>query len=373
MKRRPAIASALLAPLGLAALELAFRFPDVTERVYAEGFYPFVVRFFGIANRTRFSWAEVLFVPAIALAAALFLRAFRKAPRGARFRAMLGLAWTLSGALAWVFLVSWGFNYARPSLEKRLALEGPGPSPGPSARPAAARPETLLDAGKRVASHTHSLFTELEVENGPTTLPSSFEELDRAVDEGYRALRLPGDSIRWRTTPAKPLASSTIFSYLGISGIFIPFTGEPSVNALQPSVALPLVWAHEKAHQRGITNEGEANFAAFLVCSRPEASPYLRYAAYLFATEYLLGEASGRSPREEVAAAWDRLGEGPKSDVRALMEFWRQYQGRASEAASEVNDTYLRALRVPEGVASYGTVVRMLLALDERGRLVPAS
>ncbi len=365
MKRWLSIASVFLAPLGLAALELAFRFPDVVERVYAEGFYPRVVRLFGMVNRTRFSWAEALFVPAVVLVLALFLRAVRGTPRRLGARRALALAWGLSGALFWAFLVLWGFNYARPSLEKRIALTSPGPE--------AARREMLLDAGRRVASHTHDLFAGLDIENAPTRLPMSFEELDAAIDDGYEKLRLPGDSIRSRTTPAKPLASSTIFSYLGISGIFIPFTGEPSVNDLQPEVAFPVALAHEKAHQRGITNEGEANFAAFLVCSRRQAPPYLRYSAFLFATQYLLGEAAAHFPRPEVASAWDLLGDGPKTDVRALGEFWQRYEGRASDVASEVNDTYLRALRVPEGVASYGTVVRMLLALDERGQLLSGS
>jgi len=78
--------------------------------------------------------------------------------------------------------------------------------------------------------------------------------------------------------------------------------------------------AHEA--QRGITHEGEANFAAFLVCSRENATPYLRYAAYLFATQYLLGEASEYLPREKVEAAWNRLGSGPLADVEAMRDFW---------------------------------------------------
>jgi hypothetical protein len=228
----------------------------------------------------------------------------------------------------------------------------------------------LIEAGERTASETAALYSKLEPISGPTRLPVSFEELDRLIDEGYRELKLPGDRIDGTTMPAKPLMSSTLFSYLGISGIFVPFTGEPSVNALQPDAALPLVLAHEKAHQRGITHEGEANFAAFLVCSRESAPPYLRYAAYLFATQYLLGEASEYLPREKVAAAWDRLGSGPAADVRAMQEFWERYRGVVSEISADVNDSYLRALRVPEGVESYGTVVRMLLALDAKGKLI---
>jgi hypothetical protein len=42
----------------------------------------------------------------------------------------------------------------------------------------------------------------------------------------------------------------------------------------------------------------------------------------------------------------------------------------ASDVATEVNDGYLRALRVPEGVESYDTVVSLLLALDAKGGLL---
>ncbi len=348
MKRLLKIGGLLLVPLGVLALYLSFQFPRTTESLYAQGVYPQIVRLFAALNRVSFSWAEVLLLGGT-VAAGFFFR-----PR----RVLLAI-WCAGGALLWAFLLLWGFNYARPPLEERLGL---APSPADA--------EMLLRAGERVATRTAALFSALEQESGPTRLPVRFDELDRLIDEGYLELKLPGDRIGARTTPAKPLMSSTLFSYLGISGIFIPFTGEPSVNALQPDVALPLVLAHEKAHQRGITREGEANFAAFLVCSRKTAPPYMRYAAYLFATQHLLGEAAQHLPREEVAAAWDRLGSGPIADVRAMQDFWERYQGVASELTAKVNNGYLRALRVPEGVESYGTVVRMLLALDARGELI---
>ena len=351
MKRLLKIGGLLLVPLGLLALHLSFRFPQTTESLYAQEFYPQVVRFFAALNWVSFSWAEVLVVSAV-VAAGFFFR-----PRRTLFT-----IWCAGGALLWAFLVLWGFNYARPPLEDRLGLR--------DAVPRSADPQALLETGDRTAALTSTLFEALEQDSGPTRLPVSFDELDRTIDEGYRALELPGDRILADTTPAKPLLSSTLFSYLGISGIFVPFTGEPSVNALQPDAALPLVLAHEKAHQRGITHEGEANFAAFLVCSREEAPPYLRYAAYLFATQHLLSEAAQYLPREEVAPAWDRLGSGPLADVRAMQDFWERYQGVASELTSEVNDRYLRALQVPEGVESYGTVVRLLLALEAKGELI---
>jgi hypothetical protein len=354
-KRVLKIAGALLTPAALLGVELSFRFPDVTERYYSRGIYPGVVRLFETMNVGRFSWAEVVFVAASAVALAFLVLSWRR--KG--FAAAAAALWWLSGVVLWSFLVLWGFNYGRPPLEERLGLAVEDAST-----------EALLATAKRVVEKTASLFEALGVEKGPTELPVSFAELDAIVDESYRELDLPGDAIDSRTTPAKPLLSSTLFSYLGISGIFVPFTGEPSVNSLQPDVALPIVLAHEKAHQRGITHEGEASFAAFLACSRREAPLYLRYSAYLFAARHLLFEASRFLPPEEIRPVWDLLGEGPLADVRAVDEFWRRYEGAVSDAASHVNDGYLRAMRVPEGVESYGTVARMILALDARGDLI---
>ncbi len=57
--------------------------------------------------------------------------------------------------------------------------------------------------------------------------------------------------------------------------------------------------------------------------------------------------------------------------MRAIHEFWRRYEGPVSMAVSHVNDRYLRAMQVPGGVQSYGTVVELLMALDESGELIP--
>ena len=348
MKRLLKGVALLLVPVALLALHLAFRFPEATERFYSQGLYPWVVRLFALVNFGSFSWAEVLLAVTLGVFAVFF-----------RPKKLALTLWGLAGFLLWAFLLLWGFNYARPPLAERLGLGPPPPGPG-----------RLLETGIRTATLTSNLYQALGQSSGPTRLPMSFEELDRLVDEGYLELKLPGDRIGERTAPAKPLLSSTLFSYLGVSGIFVPFTGEPSVNALQPDAALPLVLAHEKAHQRGITHEGEASFAGFLVCSRKGAPPYLRYAAYLFATQSLLGESARYASREEIAEAWQKLGKGPLEDVQALYDFWSRYEGVASDLATEVNDGYLRALRVPEGVESYGTVVRLLLALDAKGELL---
>lgn len=348
--------SVALFPVAVATFALALRFPDATDSLYSESIYPLVARGFALMNRASFSLAEPLAVVAVVAWLAGTFSILRRRER--RFtRSLLWVAGT-GGVLAALFLGLWGLHYARPSLAARSKLEADAVSA-----------EEVLAAGQRAAEVATSIYARLETERTPTELPFSFDTLNRELDAAFQRIELPGDAIDFDPTPVKPLASSALFSYLGISGIFVPFTGEPSVNALQPDVALPIVVAHEKAHQRGVTHEGEANFAAFLVCAHESSPDYFRYAAYLFATRYLLGEASRYLPRPDVDNAWSHLGEGPRADVRAIREFWQRYEGPASRVAAHANDRYLRTMQVPEGAQSYGTVVQLLMALERRGEL----
>ena len=357
---RPRAKTVLLAllPIAIVSFSLALRFPARTDALYSQSLYPLVARAFAFVNRVSFSLAEPIALLLIVFVLWSLYHRLQRHER--RWRGVFLWSWRTAGVFFTLFLVLWGFNYARPSLADRSAL---------SAEPVDAH--AVLSAGERAAEITSSLFDALRNEQTPTALPYTFDELNQNLDRAFEHLSLPGDSIDFDPTPAKPLASSTLFSYLGISGIFIPFTGEPSVNVLQPDVSLPMVVAHEKAHQRGVTHEGEANFAAFLACANESSPAYFRYAAYLFATRYLLTEASLYLPPSDVDQAWTRLGEGPTADVRAIREFWRRYQGPAATLANHANDQYLRAMQVEDGVQSYGAVVQLLMALDARGELIP--
>jgi hypothetical protein len=350
-----------LLPLGIGARELAFRFPQKIESVYGASVYPLIARFMSEVNRlVPFSLAEVLLVGAL-LAATVFFFA-RKRTRGWKVFILHSAVsmWILCGLLLASFLVLWGFNYARPSLEQRLGVNIEGVDA-----------EEVLDAGRRCLRQATMFHDELGVSSEiPTTLPMDFATLNGIVDHRLRSLRLPGDRICHSTSPVKKLYLSTAMSYMGLSGIFVPFTGEPSINAKLPDVSIPMVVAHEKAHQHGITDEGEANFVAFLACSGAETAPYLRYAAFLSAGTRLLGSAAVYIP-QDARQAWEETGPGPRRDLQAIRDFWSRYEGPLSVLAQKVNDTYLRTQRVPGGIQSYGRVTRLLISLDRQGQLVP--
>jgi hypothetical protein len=67
------------------------------------------------------------------------------------------------------------------------------------------------------------------------------------------------------------------------------------------------------------------------------------------------------------------LAAGPQEDVKRIADFWARYEGPATAVAEQVNDTYLKANRQMEGVASYDQMVRILVAFQEDGLLDPSS
>lgn len=371
--------------LGIVLFQGGLASPERVESFYTTGIYPLVVGVFSfLSGLVPFSLAELF-----TAAAALFVIGrvtwrltgrFRQpvpgggAPTGetetsarppAHRAPLRRLAYTAvfalagAGALYAIFLVVWGLNYARPRLEHRLDL--------PIGQISEAE---LVRLTTRVAAETTRFHRLAGLPAAAVSKsPLDFAALSTAIDEAYDAIDLPGDPGPGRMSPVKPAVFSGLMSRLGISGIFVPFTGEPTVNTGPPDVAVAFTAAHEKAHQRAITHEGEASFAAYLALSRQRRHPYLSYAASFYAARHLLA-AVRNADAEDRDRAWAALGPGPRRDLDALNAFWAQHRGMVRGAARRVNDSYLRTMRIPDGARSYGTVVRLLIA-DLRQRSAP--
>ncbi len=369
------LAGLVAGALGVALFQGALTMPERVESLYTTGIYPLVVRGFSfLSGLVPFSLAELL-----TAAAALFVIGRLTWRLTGRFRqeaatgespprqtttlrrlahtAVVALAG--AGALYATFVVVWGLNYARPRLEHRLGLPI-----GKIEEPELVRLATRVAADTTRRHRLAGLPLHAVSKN-----PLDFATLSTAIDEAYDALQLPGDPGPRRPGPVKPAVFSGLMSRLGISGIFVPFTGEPTVNTGPPDVAVAFTAAHEKAHQRAITHEGEASFAAYLALSRQRRLPYLSYAASFFAARHLLAAVRHVDP-EDRDRAWAAFGPGPRRDLDALNAFWAQHRGMVRGAAQRVNDSYLRTMRIPDGARSYGTVVRLLIA-DLRRRPAP--
>ena len=331
------------------------------ERGYSTGLYPAIAASGArLTGRLPFSLAEWV-VAAFALLVSW--RAIRFVGRAARQRGYLrqaGLPAAMSvvaaaGILYLTFLMVWGLNYSREPFAVAAGLDASPPSV----------PE-LRAACADLVQQANALREGLpEDSRGVMRLKDGLDGARGRAESGYREAAAVYGVLAGRSSPAKPMIASRVFSYLGITGIFFPWTGEPNVNSDVPDPDIPFAIAHEMAHARGFAREDEAGYVGYLAC-RFHPDPDFRYSGVLSASIYALNALGGvdRASYRELA---DRRSPAVRRDLRALQEWGDRYSGRLSRASRSVNNAYLRSQGQAEGVRSYGRMVDLLVA-ERRAR-----
>ena len=158
---------------------------------------------------------------------------------------------------------------------------------------------------------------------------------------------------------AKYVMSSKLMCYTGITGIYFPFTGEANVNVAIPDIYIPSTTLHEMAHQRGYASEDEANFIAYLASiNHPDID--FKYSGYILALNHTANALYSTDYNAYVALS-KNISEDVLFDLRNNREFWKRYEGKIDNISNEINNTYLKANGVSEGVKSYGKMVDLLL------------
>jgi Protein of unknown function (DUF3810) len=345
---RPWHAAALALPLAVALQWLASCFPAVVESLYAERIFPIVAHVLGLLTGwLPFSLAEAVLLLGV-VSSLLWL--VRRPP----WRVVLRRVAATAGLLYAAFLLLWGFCYDREPLAALLGLD---------VRPSPA--SELQSLCSSLVSQANELRAGLPEDSAGVLRSDVADVLARAplgLEGAGREMPLLAAS---PVTP-KPILASRVFSHLGISGIYSPFTGEANVNTEVPAPDLPFAASHEMAHQRGIAREDEANFVAWLACRRHPDRDY-RYSGTLSASLYGLSELARTDAHSAHAIA---AGRSPAvaRDIAALVAWAERYRGTARTVSRAVNDAYLRAHGQEEGVRSYGRMVDLLLAEERRSR-----
>jgi hypothetical protein len=343
----------LIAAFALQAL--ASRNPHLIESYYSRRVFPPISRALSRLNSVvGFSLAEwMIYVLATALVASLVYQTREVYRRRRRLAGLLAsdalIALWLSGSTLLLFLLIWGLNYQREPLGGKLGFTGINASD-----------EQLRMISESIVNEINSNYAASHLGvavDGPGSAPLSRAQLDALIEAAYQQEPLVGAG-SGAFGPAKPIYFSGALSRLGLSGFYMPFTGEPNFNAAQPDFDLPYVIAHEKAHQRGFAREEEANFIAFLVCVN-STDPHLRYSGYLNALKVVY--AFSNSDPDFYQKLYQRIGQGPRGDLRARNAFWAKNQGPARAVAEKVNNSYLKANRIPSGIESYGDDVALIV------------
>jgi hypothetical protein len=362
----PVLIAAL--PVAVALQWAASQAPQVVEHVYAGTLYPLLARALAATTSVvSFSIGEALIAAALVAVVAWLVRLvgrIRAAKAGRWLLAGAGFVRALSvaGLVYLAFLLLWGLNYHRPPLAVITGL-------GQAATGVAV--DELDELCRELVAAANEARTGLaedgrgvgRLEGGVRSTLVRSTLAARAASRRYAPLHGP-------FTPPKRVLLSTGMSYLGISGIYLPFTAEANVNVIVPDSQLPFTASHELAHQGGIAPEDEANFLAYVACvGHPDAD--FRYSGALNAALYAL-HALSQSDAERARRQWAKWSPAVRRDLAALTEWNERYRGPAETAARAVNHAYLKTQGVDEGVRSYGRMVDLLI-LERRAREVRGS
>lgn len=349
----------LLPPLALLAVVLALQAlagfgPRFVERFYSRAIFPFIARVLSFSSLSSFSLAELLLallvVALVAWLAWLARRLYiRRGEAGATLFSALITLLRVTAIASTLFLLLFGLNYKRQQLADTLRFE--------RREPGAQEIEWISRA---IIEAINSNYSEsgLSVEGGGgSRMPLSDTQLFALLEAAYESEPLLSGAGSAGVSP-KPVYFSGLMSRLGISGIYSPFTGEPNYNTIQPGFDIPFSVAHEMAHGRGFAREDEANFVAFLVCSKA-SHPYVRYSGSLGALRVMnvLFRVAPERYRDVAAS----LGEGPRADLKAREQFWARYSGRLSNFSNSLNHVYLKVNGVKSGVRNYNEASSLIV------------
>ncbi len=365
--------SLFVAGLGCYVLSvLSTQAPGLTERFYGASVGPFIAKALSlVTSAVPIALGEVVVV-------ALILRqllggtiAVLETARGQRQVVNAVKAGALrvaqdAGVLVGLFYVLWGFNYSRATLPQRLGWPTPGEIDIEEVSELATQ---LVDAANAAYMEIHGVPDA----GRPTQLPDDRHGLEDNLDEGWRLARseLSLPSLGGRYGRVKTPAFTGWYEWLGIAGFYFPYTGEANLRAGIPAVDHPKMLAHEKAHQRGVARESEANFWGYLSAAHAPDS-YARYSAFVFAQVQLM-VVLARADRELWSTLVDSRLAGVQRDIDDSRTYWRSFRGRGTRMGSRVNDAFLRTNRVEGGVQSYSRSALLFIAYARvrGGRLAP--
>lgn len=260
----------------------------------------------------------------------------------------------LTGLLAFcsaavlVFTALWGLHYFAPSVDSRLGLER---------EPYSA--QTLKEVTMYMARQAEQTAVQVARDEDGQMI-SDFDAWAEIAGKGYEALAQQDPFFGGDTPRVKKLLSGRLFSYMGFTGIFVPFTAESNVNPETSAPSLPFTMCHELAHGKTVARENEANFCAFLACLE-NPDPAFQYSAWYCAFSYTYASLYKADPAAALEVA-DSLSVELRRDRSAAGEHYAQFDGPVQEVAQKANDLYLKAAGDENGAESYGEVTDLLVA-----------
>lgn len=309
----------------------------------------------GALSYVKFTVAEILLYLLLGVAGVYGIATIYKICTSghvwARLLRLLSNAVTLYAVLLVLFFALYGPAYSQRPLAERLGMETQTVS--------TTNVRKLRTLTEYIRDQANACADLVPRDVGGNCEFGSFETLSTLAVQAFENVERQYAMLTGPYAPVKAPRNKGLLNTLGLTGIFVPFTGEAVVNDRAPEVSLIFTMAHEMSHRLAIAAEDEANFIAFLVC-RESADRRANYSGYFMAYRYCISALSAvdSSAAGEVSAG---IGENLSRDLAQYKDFALSCDGLISNVSEKVNDSYLKAQGQTAGTASYGALVDLLL------------
>lgn len=352
------IASIVLLIITGASMFFFKRYADVlfpAYRIFSKNFMRILAAVYSVIPVA--AWDLIAIGLVIGVITSFFVMIFKRTS----FMEWLTSVLLMAAIIAFEVICGWMLNHYAPSLAGELGLEIRKYSK-----------EELLDATEYYFDMAATLADKQERNASGSLVRQDFDELAEIAGAGYAKIEDLGDVFRGGSgQPVKRLSVfGELLMYSGITGEFMPVTGESTVPGNENIVSMPFSMLHEAAHRLGIAAEEEANFAAYLAA---EASDDVRftYSGYYIAFVYCYNKMASADPEALRTMIKNKVAGDERyalvvKDVNDTSEYYKQYESKLEEVATKTNDTYLKTFSEESGVKSYGEVVDELIAWQQK-------
>lgn len=255
------------------------------------------------------------------------------------------------GYIIFFFYILWGFNYSAIDVKDKLGLEISDPTI-----------ELLADnmeiSISEIENYRKNLQTSIITEE---MIPSDLEETILPL---VKKVLLDFNYPTYGEVRCNEISESGWMRSLGISGIYFPFAMESYVDESQHPISKTFAMAHEMAHGYGITNEGEANFIAYLALTKSE-NELLQYIAEFELLSYKLVKIRNLD-FDKYELYFNKLPYWVKEDIYAIRENAKQHKTKFPWLSNKMNDIYLKSQGVKEGTDSYDSILSLVFAYKKQ-------
>ncbi|MDL2256666.1 DUF3810 domain-containing protein [Bacteroidales bacterium OttesenSCG-928-I14] len=249
--------------------------------------------------------------------------------------------------LLWVYIwfyLAWGLNYSQAGFYQRTGVQ-----------PVAYNQESFnsfLDNYIERLNDSYVPIKEMDKKYVQEIIIDEYKKAD--LNPGIHTLKVK--------PRVKTMLCSPLYSMVGVSGYMGPFFCEFNINNELPISQYPATYAHELSHSLGITNEAEANFYAYLVCSRSDCH-IVRFCGYFSVMNYVLNNARSFVSEDEYKDIIDRINPEIINLANENRLHWQEkYSPVIGNIQNKIYNLYLKGNKISSGTKNYSEVVGLIIS-----------